>query len=102
MTTDRVRDDKATISAELEERAIARATITYGEAAALVGRTARGLGKILAAIKADEAKHRRPDLGCLVVTVRTGLPSYVGLGQDARDKAIADQEAVFNAWSTRG
>ena len=42
-----------------------------------------------------------PDLGCLVVTVRTGLASYVGLGGDARKKAIVVQDAVFEAWAER-
>ena len=72
--------------------------MTYGEAARLVGRAAQGLGAILNAIRAEEAGQRRPDLGAIVVTMSTGLPSYVGAGQDARDKAIAVQEAVFAAW----
>lgn len=98
-SSDRFLSDKATIRAELEERARARKTITYGEAAALVGRTARGLGKILTAIRVEEAGRGRPDLGALVVTVSTGLPSYIGAGPDARDRAITIQEAVFEAWA---
>ena len=101
MPTDRFIADKATIRAELERRARVRQTITYGEAAAMVKRTARGLGKILTAIRTEEASHQRPDLGCLVVAVRTGLPTYVGQGPDAREKAIAVQEDVFAAWAKR-
>ena len=33
--------------------------------------------------------------------INTGLPSYVGAGQDARERAIAVQEAVFTAWAGR-
>ena len=99
MPTDRFIADKDIIRAELEKRARARQTITYGQAAALVKRTARGLGKILNAIKAEEAGRNRPDLGHLVVSVRTGLPSYVKDGQDARDRAVRIQEDVFTAWA---
>ena len=99
MPTDRFIADKAIIRAELEKRARARQTITYGQAAALVKRTARDLGPILNAIKIEEAGRRRPDLGCLVVAVRTGLPSYVKKGQDAHDHAVQVQEDVFAAWA---
>lgn len=99
MPTDRFIADKDIIRAELEKRARARQTITYGQAAALVKRTARGLGPILNAIKIEEASRRRPDLGCLVVAVHTGLPSYVKEGQDARERAMRIQEEVFTAWA---
>jgi hypothetical protein len=100
MPTDRFIADKDIIRAELEKRARARQTITYGQAAALVKRTARGLGPILNAIKIEEAGRRRPDLGCLVVAVRTSLPSYVKEGEDARKRAVEVQEAVFTAWGS--
>ena len=100
--SERFTADKATLRAELERRARARQVITYGEAATLVGGSAQGLGKILTAIRVEEASQHRPDLGALAVTVSTGLPGYVGAGQDARDKAIAVQEAVFAAWAGRG
>ena len=88
MPTDRFIADKAKLRAELERRARERRTITYGEAAALLGRASQGLGKILTAIRAEETGWRRPDLGCLVVKVRTGLPRYVGQGQDARKRPL--------------
>ena len=97
MPTERLIADKATIRTGLERRARARRTITYGEAAALVKRTARGLGKILTAIRAEEAGRGRPDLGALVVTVSTGLPSYVKADPADRARAIAVQEAVWRA-----
>ena len=99
MPSDRFTRDKATIRAALERRARARQTMTYGEAARLVGRAAQGLGPILTAIGAEETRQDRPDLGALVVKMSTGLPSYVGAGEDARAKAIAVQEAVFTAWA---
>ena len=83
MPTDRFIADKATLRTELEKRARSR------------------IGKILDAIKAEEAAKRMPDLGCLVVTIRTGLPGYVKPGDDARKKAIAEQDAVFEAWAER-
>ena len=98
-STDRFIRDKAIIRAELERRARGRQTISYGEAADLVGRATQGLGKILTAIRVEEASQRRPDLGVLVVAVRTGSPSYVRGGQDARDAAISVQGAVFAAWA---
>ena len=101
MPTDRFIADKATLRAELEKRARSRRTITYGEASALVKRATQGLGKILTAIKIEEATRRMPDLGCLVVTIRTGLPGYVRPGDDARKKAMAEQDAVFEAWADR-
>lgn len=100
MPTNRFVADKDIIRAELEKRARARQTITYGQAAALVKRTARGLGPILNAIKIEEAGRHRPDLGCLVVAVRTGLPSYVKEGQDAHERAVRVQEDVFTAWAS--
>lgn len=75
--------------------------MTYGEAARMTGRAAQGLGPLLNAIRAEEAGRRRPDLGALIVKMTTGLPSYVGAWQDARDRAIAVQEAVFAARATR-
>ncbi|WP_237482706.1 hypothetical protein [Lichenibacterium dinghuense] len=99
MPTDRFIRDKAAIRAELERRARARQVITYGGAAALVGRAKQGLGPLLTAIGTEEKQQDRPDLGVLVVRMRTGLPSYVGAGQDAQDRAIAVQEAVFAVWA---
>ena len=47
MTNTDFEDRKSTIRAELQERARARATITYGEAAAMVGLAHQGLSGIL-------------------------------------------------------
>ncbi len=85
----------------MEKRAHAGETITYGEAAALVGRVNQGLGQILDAIKEEEARDGWPDLGCLVVSASTNLPSYVGPEKDARDEAMALREAVFAVWTSR-
>ncbi len=90
MPSDRFNADKATLRAELERRARARHIITYGEAAALVGRSTAGLAPLLTSIRVEEAMHRRPDLGVLVVAMSTGLPNGM-----SREKAIAVQEAVF-------
>ncbi len=102
MSTDRFIADKATIRAELERRAKARRPITYGEAGHLIGRPAGGIGAILAAIRAEELVRGRPDLTALLVTVNTGLPKRAGVGPEARERAIAVQEAVFRAWSASG
>jgi hypothetical protein len=102
MSTERFIADKATIRADLERRARARQTITYGEAAALVKRTARGLGAILTAIRVEEAGRGRPDLSALVVRVSTGMPSYVRADPADRARAIAVQEAVWRAWAEPG
>ncbi len=102
MTSARFEEDKAAIRTELEKRARASETITYGEAAALVGRANQGLGSILDAIKHEEAAASRPDLGCLVVDARTKLPSYVGAEQSAKDSALTLREAVFKAWRKAG
>lgn len=99
MSIDRFLSDKAALRTNLEQRARSRRTLTYSDAAALVGRSTAGLAPLLTSIRVEEAMHRRPDLGALVVAVATGLPSYIGAGQDARDKAIAVQEAVFRAWA---
>lgn len=99
MPSDRSIRDKATIRAELERRTWARQVITYGEAAALVGRSTAALMPVLAAIRDEETRCCRPDLTALVVTMSTGLPRGVGAGPDTRDKAIAVQEAVFAAWA---
>lgn len=94
MPTDRFIRDKAAIRAELERRARARRVITYGEVAVLVGRSAAALMPVLAAIRAEDARRGRPDLTCLVVSVRTGLPR----GMD-RDRAVVEQEGVFAAYT---
>lgn len=52
-------------------------------------------------IEAEEGERGRLDLGALVVATSTDLPSYVDAGQDARERAIAVQEAVFTAWAGR-
>ena len=101
MPSDRFARDKATICAALERRAHVRQMMIYGEAARLVGRAAQGLGKILTAIGAEEAKQDRPDLSALVLATSTDLLSYVGAGPDARERTIAVQEAVFTAWAGR-
>lgn len=98
MSIDRFLSDKAALRTNLEQRARSRRTLTYGDAAALVGRSTAGLAPLLTSIRVEEAMQRRPDLGALVVRMDTGLPSYVGPGQDAREKAVAVQEAVFAAW----
>ncbi len=100
--SDRFIADKATIRAELERRAKARQPTTYGEAAQLIGRPAGGIGAILAAIRAEGLVRGRPDLTALLVTVNTGLPKRAGVGPEARERAIAVQEAVFRAWSASG
>ena len=102
MTKDRFTDDKATIRDELEKRARARATMTYGEAAAMVGRANKELAPILNAIRDEEAEHGRPDLGCLVVRADTGFPAYVGMGQEERERAVSTRKAVFVAWKNLG
>ncbi len=97
MPSNRIIDDKDTIRVELENRARKGATITYGQAAALVGRFARGLGPILDAIKDEEAEAGKPDLGCLVVNARSRFPSYVGKSETEQADAIALRQAVFKA-----
>jgi hypothetical protein len=97
--SDRFIIDKATIRAELEQRARARRTITYSEAAILVGRSPRGLSAILDAIEREEAACGHPDLGTLVVNVLTRLPTYARTDPAGRARAIAVQEAVFAAWA---
>lgn len=88
-------DRKTVIRAELLRRAKAGQTISYGEAAKMVGLAAQGLGKILDEIGAEEASENRPDLACLVVNARTGFPGYIGAGEDERRNALAVREAVF-------
>lgn len=92
---------KAKIRAELEDRARARATITYGEAATLVGLANQGLAPILNAIREEETEQGRPDLGCIVVRSDTGFPSYVGTGEDDRARALSTRKAVFASWRRR-
>ena len=101
MLTKKFLSDKATLRAELERQARFRRTVTYGEAGHLVRWPAGGLGAILAAIRAEEAERGRPDLTVLVVLMTTGLPNTVKPGAEARDRAIAVQEAVFAAWADR-
>ena len=91
-------DRKAVVRSELERRARAGQTVTYGEIARKVGLVPAGLGKILDIIKAEEAGRRRPDLGCLVVNAKTGLPGYVGSGRVEQEHALAIREAVFATW----
>ena len=98
MTESRFNTDKATIRAELELRARARATITYGEAAIMVGLANQGLAPILNAIRDEEVEHGRPDLGCLVVRADTGFPGNVGTGEEERHAALAIRRSVFSAW----
>lgn len=64
----------------MKRQAHARRVITYGEAAALVGRSTAGPMPVLAAISAEDAARGRPDLACLAVPVGTGLPR--GMGRD--------------------
>lgn len=92
---------KAIIRAELEDRARARATITYGEAATLVGLANQGLAPILNAIREEEAEKGRPDLGCLIVRSDTGFPSYVGTGENDRARALSARKAVFASLKQR-
>lgn len=101
MTNTDFEDRKSTIRAELQERARARATITYGEAAAMVGLAHQGLSGILNAIKDEEAEQERPDLGCLVVGASTGFPSYVTRDKADRERALSVRKAVFAAWRSR-
>ena len=89
---------KAVVRSELEGRAKTRQTVTYGEVARRVGLVPAGLGKILNIIKAEEAGRRRPDLGCLVVNSKTGLPGHVGSRRVEQEQALAVREAVFAAW----
>ena len=98
MPTERFIADKATIRAELEKRARAGNTITYREASILVDRTPLGLGKILDAIKDEEGTQGRPNLGCLVVRIDTGLPGYVGIRDHHKAQAMQVRRAVFAAW----
>ena len=91
-------DRKAVVRLELERRARVGQTVTYGEMARKVGLVPAGLGKILNIIKAEEAGRKRPDLGCLVVNVRTGFPGYVGPEPANQQRALALREAVFAAW----
>ena len=98
MTTDRPLDDKTLLCAELKDRARARATMTYGEAAAIAGRASQELAPILDAIRQEEAEHGRPDLGCLVVRADTGFPAYVGTGHEERERALSTRRAIFAAW----
>ncbi|WP_237482970.1 hypothetical protein [Lichenibacterium dinghuense] len=72
MPTERFIRDKAAICDDLERLARARRVITYGEAAALVGRSAAALMPVLAAIRAEDARRGRPDLTCLVVAEQEG------------------------------
>ena len=98
MPTDRFTDDKARVRDELEQRAKARATITYGEVSVLVGLANQGLAPILNAIRDEEAKCAKPDLGCLVVRADTGFPCNVGAREHDREIALAVRRAVFSAW----
>lgn len=101
MTADRFADAKATLRADLEMRARARATITYGEAATLVALANQDLASLLNAIRDEEAEQGRPDLGCLVVRADTGFPAYVGPDEAERERAIAARRAVFAAWRSK-
>lgn len=91
---------KAAIRAELEQRARACETISYGEMAGLAGLIPLGMESYLDAIEAEEAELGRPDLGCLVVNAVTGFPGSVGHGEAERTDALLTREAVFRAWAS--
>ena len=96
-TVGRITRDRTAVRVELERRARARHVVTYGELAAAAGLSTVELMPILAAVRAEDARRCRPDLGSLAVAVRTGLPS--GVGPEGRDGVIAAQETVFAAWA---
>ena len=98
----RFTEDKSKLRAELVKRAKERSTALYGEMAALLGRASQGLGTILDAIREDEASGGRPDLSCLVVTARTGLPGHVGREAYETEEALAVRERVFATWERAG
>jgi len=91
----RSRIDPATLHRQLIECARQRRTVTYGEVAALNGhRWSQGLGTSLAgaleSISKTNSHRREPQLMCLVVNKRTGLPGHgfyltMGDGQDGRE-----------------
>ncbi len=95
-------DRKAVVRSELERRARAGQTVTYGEIAPMAGVVPQGMAKILDIIKAEETGRRRPDLGCLVVNSQTGFPGNVGKHRAERDRALVIREAVFSAWREAG
>ena len=98
MVSTTLADRKVAVRSELERRAKAGQTVTYGEIAPMAGVIPQGMTKILDIIKAEEAGRRRPDLGCLVVNSQTGFPGNVGTGRVEREQAFAVRQAVFAAW----
>lgn len=99
MTNATYPDRLAIIRAELEQRARARKTITYGEMAPRLGLMPMALGRLLDTVHDEEKAQGRPDLGCLVVNATTKFPGYVGESESERANALAIREAVFKTWA---